>query len=470
LNALADPDHAAIVIFSMMLGGMVGIITRSGGTHGIVKNLSHWADHPRRGQIAAWGMGMLIFFDDYANTLIVGNTLRPITDRLKISREKLSYIVDSTAAPVVSIAIFSTWIGFELGLLQEAFQQLGVQENVYWFYLRTIPYRFYSLLTLIFVLAIAWSGRDFGPMLRAERRARATGKILGDNARPLFDEHADLNALPPENRRHGRNAILPILFVIVVTLLGLFYNGRQALMQAGSATLGLRDIIGAANPFSALLWSSFAGSVVAAILALSQRILNIRETVDAWIAGVKSMVLAMLVIVMAWAIGAVCQDLHTAETAVRFTHGFLAPQWLPAVTFITAGLISFATGTSWGTLSILIPIVAPVAWAITQQPGVTISFQQHVFLSTIASVLAGATFGDHCSPISDTTIMSSMASGADHIDHVRTQIPYALTVAGIAMLTGYIPAGFGVPVWISLSFGVAMMAAVLIWVAKPVGK
>ncbi len=465
INAVADPDHASIIMFSMVLGGMVGIITRNGGTRGIVQRLSGWADHPSRGQIAAWAMGLLIFFDDYANTLIVGNMFRPVTDRLRISREKLAYIVDSTSAPVVSIAIFSTWIGFEVGLLQDAFDNLGVAQNSYAIFISTLPYRFYSILTILFVFFIASSGRDFGPMLIAERRARSTGQVLRPGAIPLASIQFSETGEGPDTGGWW-NAMIPIAVVIVSTLAALYFIGRASLLESMDGPFSLRRIFGAANPFQALLWSGFLGSVTAGLLSLIQRLLSLREVMDAWVEGVKSMVLAMIVIVFAWSIGQVCTDLHTAEVVMQKTQHLLSPHWMPMLTFVIAALISFATGTSWGAMTILIPIIIPMAWySAAQQSGTP---EAGILSGTIAAVLSGSIWGDHCSPISDTTIMSSMASGSDHIDHVRTQLPYALFIGLLAILCGYLPAGFGWPPLVSGLCGIGIILLVIRLAAKPV--
>ncbi|MBN1782502.1 Na+/H+ antiporter NhaC family protein, partial [bacterium] len=430
--------------------------------------LTRWADHPERGQAAAWALGVFIFFDDYANTLIVGNTCRPMTDRLRISREKLSYIVDSTAAPVVSAAVFSTWIGFELGLLETSFQAAGIDQNVYWVFLSTIPFRFYSLLTIFFVLVIALTGRDFGPMLRAERRARLTGQVLAPGARPLFDNPGVPDTGLPEEKMRWWNAVIPIVVVIIVTFASLYISGRQALAADGILTFSVRRILGAANPYTALLWSSFTGSCAAGLLAWTQRLLSLRQITDAWIEGVRSMVLAMIVIVLAWSLGEICKDMHTAEVMILKTRTALSPHWIPAFTFVIAALIGFSTGTSWGTLAILVPIVIPMAWSAAQGPELSESLRTGIFTGTLGAVHAGAIWGDHCSPISDTTIMSSMASGADHIDHVRTQLPYALTIAVLSLFVGYIPAGYGIPCWISLPAGMIILLLVIRFIARPV--
>ncbi len=470
VNSLADPNHASIVLFSMTLGGMVGIISRSGGTQGIVKKLSNFASKPRGGQIAAWAMGVFIFFDDYANTLIVGNTMRPITDRVRISREKLSYIVDSTAAPVASIAVISTWIGFELGLIQSVFQQLNINQNIYLIFLQTIPYRFYSVLAIIFVLSIALLGRDFGPMLKAEKRARKTGKVLRPGGIPLSDLTLTRITAPEGTPLRWPNAVLPIFVVIFVTIIGLWYNGRENLMVQGATDHSIRMIIGAANSFTVLMWSSFAGVFTAGVLAISQKILTLRQTLDAWISGMKSMVYAMVILVFAWSISKICEDLHTADYVVSITRGILSPRLLPLITFLISAFISFATGTSWGTMSILMPIVVPMAYKFSQETLLSPEASTAILIGTIASVLSGSVFGDHCSPISDTTIMSSMASGSDHVDHVRTQIPYALLVAGVAIAVGYLPAGYGFNPFISIPIAILLLIGFLLLFGKKINQ
>ena len=303
-------------------------------------------------------------------------------------------------------------------------------------------------------------------MLQAERRTRKTGQVLSKKAIPLFDQGMNEMDIPKNASLHWWNAILPIVIVILVTTFGLWYNGRAALISQSQVNPSLRMIIGAANPFSSLLWSSFAGCLCAGVLALSQRILNLRQTLDAWMTGVKSMVLAMIVIVLAWSIGSICEDLKTAEYTIKLTQNFLSPHFLPVLTFLVAAFISFSTGTSWGTMAILIPIVIPIAWTYSSQSTISSEPSSFILTSTIASVLSGAIFGDHCSPISDTTIMSSMASGADHIDHVRTQLPYAILVALVAIVTGYLPVGFGVSPFISIPSGILILIVIIIIVGK----
>jgi len=454
-KAPADPERISILIFTLTLGGMVGVISRSGGTAGIVKKLSKFASNSRKGQVSTWMMGVLIFFDVYANTLIVGNTMRPLTDKLKISREKLSFLVDATAAPVANIAIISTWIGYELSLISESFNKIGLEQNAYLTFIKTIPYNFYPIFTLAFGLIIALTGRDLFAMLKAEKRAQS-GQVLREGAAPLSDlSNSGLHTKKGMPLR-WYNAAIPVSVVIITTLAGLWFTGLSGISaEANISSMGFiqyaSTVIGQANSFSVLMWAAFFGSFAAIILAVSQKILDLNEAMTAWVNGVKSMIMAALILTMAWAIGNICKDLQTAEYVINLTQGLLSPQLLPLLSFIIAGIIAFSTGTSWGTMAILAPIVIPLAYHLPlSDPAISAGAQQSIFLSAIASILAGATFGDHCSPISDTTIMSSMASGADHIDHVRTQLPYAVIAALVSIVFGYLPAGFGFHGWMTL--------------------
>ncbi len=473
--APADPDKMAIIVFSLTLGGMVGVISRMGGTQGIVDKLAKYASNSQRGQIVTWLMGIFIFFDDYANTLIVGNTMRPLTDKLRISREKLSYMVDSTAAPVANIAIISTWIGFEISLIDNSFQSLGITDNPYLTFLKTIPYNFYPLFALVLGFTIAWFGRDFGPMLKAERRTLKTGQVLAPGATPLSSMDAQEIVADENIEKKWYNGFIPIFVVILTTLLGLWFTGLSALETKGTDLesvgfiqyLGL--VIGESDSYSVVMWAAVLGSCVAILLAIGQKLLKLDQSIAAWIGGVKAMILAALILTMAWSIGNICTDLKTADYIIHISEGFLSPYFIPLLSFIIASLISFATGTSWGVMAILMPIVIPIAYLVPQaDPTIMLSQQQGIFLSTIASVLAGATFGDHCSPISDTTIMSSMASGADHIDHVRTQLPYALFGGILSMVVGYIPIGFGVSPLVMLPVGILIIVLSIRFLANKV--
>ncbi len=469
-KAPADPDNMAILVFSLTLGGMVGVVSKNGGTQGIVEALSKYASDTRRGQIVTWAMGILIFFDDYANTLIVGNTMRPLTDRLKISREKLAYLVDSTAAPIATLAVISTWIGYQLSLIDEAFGATGLDMNAFVTFLQTIPFNFYPALALFFGFMIAFTGRDFSTMRAAEKRAWHENKVLADGATPLADTGSE-EIMPREGvPLRWYNALVPVVMVIAVTFLGLWFTGLESLSQSDRNAGLLRYIsavFGNADSFSVLIWGAFAGSFTAIIMSLWQKLLSLNEAINAWVGGVKAMLIAGLILTLAWAIGDICVEVQTAGYVIEQTRDLLSPVWIPTLTFLIAGVVAFSTGTSWATMAILTPIVVPLAWHLPlADSAIGASQQSSIFLSSVAAILAGATFGDHCSPISDTTIMSSMASGSDHVDHVKTQLPYALVVGTVAVLFGFIPAGLGMHGLYLLPVGAIVLALFIRFAGK----
>lgn len=453
VNALANPDHAAIIAFSMMIGGMVGIITRNGGMGSIVRMIVSRAKTAIGGQLAVWLMGLMIFFDDYANTLVVGNTARPITDHLKISREKLAYIVDSTAAPVVCIALITTWIGYEVSLIDDALQ--GIDElsaiPAYTVFLRSIPYSFYPILAVLFVFLVSATGRDFGPMYKAEVRARK-GEVAPVAGEPLPALEGDTLEPKPNVPLRAANAFVPILVLIAGLGISLYITGEGDTIT---------DIIGSSDPYKAMMWASFAGALAAAGMSVGQRILSAHETVDAWYGGARATLFGMIVLILAWSMSDITTDLNAKGYLILVLGDALPLVLVPTVVFLLAAVTAFATGTSWGTMGILMPLVIPLSWAVMSVNGMTDLSDLHILYSAVACTLAGAVWGDHCSPISDTTVLSSIASGCDHIEHVRTQMPYALVVGTVAILLGTVPGAYGMSPWISILLGVLILFGAL---------
>lgn len=475
VGSVASEWNAGIIIFDIGLGGMIGLVSASGGAKAIAHWLATKAKNAKSGMVATWAMGLLIFFDDYSNTLLVGTTMRPLTDKLKISREKLAFLTDSTAAPVASMALISTWIAYEMGLLRDAFAAIGVEANIYSVFIQSIPFRFYSLIMIGFVLIIAFTGKDYGPMLKAERRARNKGKLVADGATPLASKELTDMVIKEGIPLRAINAIVPVVTVIVMVIVGLYISGKGAILDGDDAELiarlhetpfaftVIRDVIGSANAALAMMWASFTGSIVAFTMVLVQRILTFKEAMDAWVDGAKSLIIAIFVLVMAWSIGAMCKDLGTADFLVSILAGKISASIIPLVVFLLGCIIAFSTGTSWGTTAILMPIAVPLVYTLSHGDTGTLLY------ATIGAVFTGAVFGDHCSPISDTTIMSSMSAACDHIDHVKTQIPYSLTVAGIAVLVGYLPAALlGVNPAISLVIGYIIVYLVIKYVGQDI--
>ncbi len=467
ISALNDRDRLSIIVFSLMLGGMVGVITKNGGVKGIVESLAKKANSRKKAQLYTMLMGIFIFFDDYTNTLVVGNTMRPITDKLKISREKLAYIVDSTSAPVVSIALISTWIGFEVSLIAQSFKTYSIKLDAYTTFLQTIPLRFYSLFALFLVFLVALSERDFGPMLKAERRAK-NGKLLRDGAVALSDFESQTLSPSPDIKPSAFNGFLPVFGVIITTIFGLYFSGIKNIKlnnQNFSPDLSLKTvgtIISSANSFDVLLWASFVGVSIAIVVSVLRGVLSLKESLTAWFTGMKSMLLAVVILTLAWTLGVVIVKLKTADFLVLSLKESISFRMVPFITFFLSALTSFATGTSWGTLSIMLPLSIPFIHKLLLGS----SYHDKFLIFTVAMILTGSVFGDHCSPISDTTIMSSMASSSDHIDHVRTQLPYSLFVAATVSLFGIIPLSFGVPYWIVMPAVVFIFSGVFFLLSK----
>lgn len=434
VNALANSEHASIIIFTLLFGGMIGLISKNGGMFGIVQTAIKYAGTRRKGQIITSLMGCLIFFDDYSNSLLIGNTMRPFTDKVKLSREKLAYIVDSTAAPVANLAPISTWSVFKMSLLTMPFAAAGITASPYIVFLKSVPYSFYGIFSLWILIWLGLFKRDFGPMLKAETRAFHEGKVIRDGANPLMDDSGFAEEFG-NVKSHWSNALLPILAVLITTFIGLYITGMKNLDGASPT---FQNIIGNSDSYASLMWGGAMGCVMGILLSLSKKLLNLRQTVDAWLSGVRSMTLAVLVLTLAWTLSDLCMEVQTAEYLIHHIGDHINGLILPIVTFLLAGMISFSTGTSWGTMSILVPLIVPIALKVTGN-----NIDSQIFLGSFAAIMAGSTFGDHCSPISDTTILSSMASACDHIDHVRTQMPYALLAGGSSILFGYLFVGLG---------------------------
>jgi len=456
LNTILDRDHTVIALFTLMLGGMVGIIYRNGGMHGIIQLLIKKANTPKKGQISIWLFGLIIFFDDYSNTLIVGNTSRLLCDKLGISREKLAYLVDSTSAPVATVAVITTWIGFQISIISDSIEGItDLSESAYLLFIHSIAYSFYPFLALFLVGLVVTMGKDFGPMVEAEIRARNNKDKKVEET--VQDNNEELRVKENISYR-AVNAILPISVLVAAMFYFIFSSGQGET---------IKDILGTADTFSALMHSTLLSAFVAAVLSVGQRILSLNETFEAWYIGLKFMMMGLLVLVLAWALADISKELHTADYIVSILGDKIPIQILPTVVFFIAAVTAFGSGSSWGVMAILMPLVIPLCWAVMENHGGPGPENIHILYSTIACVLTGAVWADHCSPISDTTILTSMASGCDLMDHVRTQMPYALIAGAIALFVGTLPAGFGAPWWLLLGLGFMSLFIIINTYGKP---
>lgn len=657
-SQLINRDTLHVFFFTILMGTMVGMINRAAGMRGLVNLLTPFASNRRRGQLTTWFLGLFVFFDDYANTMLLGNTLKPLADKLRIAREKLAYLVDSTAAPVAGLALISTWVAGEIGYVQAGLDSLPVDDSwsAFSIFIQSIPYRFYVLFALIFVPLVAWMGRDFGPMLKAERAALEGRSELP----PLESTEAgaeaagvrpDPTAPSPETPARWFNAVIPILVTVGGVIYFLHASGSQ-----NTESNRLMDIFGEADSYSSLLWGALWGAATAYFLIAIQRLISFAELHQAAADGARLMIPALMILWLAQSMSSMTRNVEpdhshrpvvaaliaqdasadeivnymadsmglgqeepaqlldalkmfadaryqryrrqveleyqkltsgesvtdsddlrqtlapleeqafeelveellpvlnaiedhesfkayiqrvvadrydavelerdfeacgayrqstmkawprwqwssgedsdaanlldqdpeslVAETfeyrflnradklytgdflslrlaSLRQGEGFIADNFvalLPTMVFVLSSLVAFSTGTSWGTMGIVMPLVIPLAYSQLTSDGNGIVASDPILLCCVGSVLAGAIFGDHCSPISDTTVLSSQASGCDHVAHVRTQLPYAVVVGLIAIVFGTLPVGYGVPVWFLIPLGVVALVVTL---------
>lgn len=471
--SLAAEDHLRVFTFTLVMGALVGVIHASGGMHGVVNALAPLARNRRSGQLTTWGLGLIVFFDDYANTLLLGGTMRPLADRLKISREKLAYLVDSTAAPVAGLALVSTWVAVEVSYINEGFAKLpsgGVQVDGFAIFIASIPYRFYVLWALALVALVAVLRRDFGPMVAAERHAQDGPDVPRDDASVNRHKLVDPDDATPQ-RWH--NAVVPVAVVVSVTFCLLVATGAKKAAADPTIEPGLFSYFANGASYVALVYGSLAGLLTAIGWIGVQGTMSRSQFQTAALRGARQMLGALVILWLAWALSAMTRKddscLQTGVYVSELLGPWLAASWLPTIAFVLASLVAFATGTSYGTMGILMPMVIGVTYELLNQSGTSsLIAQDPIMIASIGGVLAGAIFGDHCSPISDTTILSSQASGCDHVAHVRTQLPYALLVGAVSILFGTLPAGFGVSVWLLMPVGIITMAAFLLFFGKRV--
>lgn len=468
LNALADPWDAGIILQVLAIGGVINLVGKMGGAKAIAESLAKKAKTSKGAQLISWFLGILVFFDDYANSLIVGPIMRPVFDKLNISREKLSFVIDATAAPIAGLAIISTWIGLEVGLIHDAFGSINVDVDAFGVFLQTIPYRFYNILILAFIVLSAIMVREFGPMRKAEYlsyRNKSSKQFL-DNGVEELDDMAPKDGV----KLSVWNAIIPIGVLILSSLAAFYYSGYSSIMGGEDAALisainaspfsfnSIKECFSSSDASVALFQSAIFATIVAILMAKFKKIYTISEAIEVWVDGTKTLMITGVILILAWSLSSVIKEVGTAKFMINYLSGAIPAFLLPSIIFVLGSIISFSTGTAYGTMGILMPLAIPLAHSINPEMG-------YVVVSTSA-VLTGAIFGDHCSPISDTTILSSMGAGCDHIEHVKTQMPYAIYVASCTILFGYIPAGFGLPVFIVLPLAIFAVGFGLRFIGK----
>ncbi len=472
-DSVTDYDRRRAVVFSLLLGAMVGVLEAGGGMRALIARLAQNVRTRRGGQTLITSLGLSIFFDDYANTLLVGGTMRTTADRFGISRAKLAYLVDSTSAPVAGLAPISTWVVTEISFVAAGLALTSAADvSAFSLFMASMPYRFYAILALVMVFTIAISDRDFGPMRYADGaddrqqdrgQGTATGWSAGEPAAGALPQQATAML--------GWAAVVPVAVCIAVVIASLCFSGRGSVTEGPVGFVRTAGaIISAGDSYRALIDGGAVGLLVAIIL--HRLIGRVPWTVlgRGTYRGALQMLPAMVILWLAWSLSD-----QTGKEQLN-TGGYLGAQisdqisafYLPTAVFLVAAAVAFATGTSWGTMAILTPMSIELAMKIGPlgADGVADPFNP-ICVATVGSVLAGAIFGDHCSPLSDTTVLSSRACGCDHVVHVRTQMPYALSVGAISILCGTLPVAAGVSPYLCLSLGALAIIVMVYTFGKP---
>jgi Na+/H+ antiporter NhaC len=446
-NTVTSKSNLQILAFIPPIFVMIEVVIASGGFKGIILWLLKWVKGRKSAQLATALMGILCFIDDYTNAIIVGSMMQPITDRFRVSREKLAFIVDATSAPVAGLAVISTWIAYEVGLLGQIAEELEIGRSGYSLFFDALSFRFYCLLMIAFVFVHIILGRDFGPMKTAEDSAKANDP--GENSQAGPSQNAPDSSTPAVAQQSARaiKALVPLAGLVLFHLTGLWVDGGgPAMLRQGGSLLNWvywRDVISAAENTTLILdYAALFGLALALLCSQLFGSLSMPVISNCFKRGFKRAMIPFVILILAWSLKNCCDSLKTGEFLTAILAGRVSPHWFPPAVFLVASVTSFATGTSYGTMAILIPTAIPVAFALD---GNTYGLTTMI---SLGAVLDGAIFGDHCSPISDTTIMSSIASSCDLMHHVRTQLPYSLFVAGLALLFAYLPSAFGLaPGW-----------------------
>ncbi|MGB4408093.1 MAG: Na+/H+ antiporter NhaC family protein [Sphaerochaeta sp.] len=476
-DSLNDGWNIRIFLFCALLGGLVGMLSRTGSARAFGRWAADKLHTSKSSLLMAWFCGLIIFIDDYFNSLAVGTVMRPITDKNGVARAQLAYILDSTAAPVCILVPISSWVITVMSIVKgsEGFSALGVSE--FTFFIRSVPYNLYALLTLGMVLYIILSGRNYGPMAKSIAYAKETGKLYNEEYGPApgeIDDGGEANA----TKAKPLDMLFPIIVLIasavilfpMTTYLGAIDGEGIATLGAAMASMSLGDAFNNTDASMALFYSVIFTLVISYIYYTARKLFTIKGASEAIGDGIKSMVPALIILTMAWTIGSIIKNspedgglglaAYLSEVVVG---GGFPIALIPVIAFALSALISFSTGTSWGTFAIMIPLVMPISVGLGQALGLAGPALLNAALISVSAVLGGSVFGDHASPISDTTILSSTGAGCPHLEHVATQIPYAITVA-VCALVGFIFGGIFLNVlvaWIATLAAFAVAMAVL---------
>lgn len=422
---LTDPWNMQVILIVILLGGLIGLLTRSGGSRAFAELISKKTTTRRGAQGTAWIMGLLIFFDDYFNALTCGAVMRPVSDRFKVSREKLSYIIDSTAVGICLLVPVSSWVAFVTSLIAGSYETAGIQQDAFQGFLSSVPYNFYAWLSIIMVGVVVYLSLDYGPMAKAEKRTIETGKLCDETFSGGDADEDDFSAIRQADGK-ALDLLLPVIVLISGAFVFMLYTG-------GFFNAETRfDFMGAINNMNgtlALVYAIFLTDILAIGFYKIRKLSSIKESISALVTGAKSMIFVLILLAFAWAIGGIGDELDTGGYVASLFSNAVPGFMVPVIVFAFSCMMAFSTGASWGTYAVMMPIAIPLAVALNADVS-----------ACIAAVIGGGGFGNHCSPLADTAILSSAGANIRHIDHINTQIPYSVTCASVAAVS-YILAG-----------------------------
>ena len=457
-------DNASVLILCVAVGGMVEVLRCTGGFAVLAGRLVRRINSPRKANIISQLFCTLFFFDDYANALISGPVLQTMTDKAGLSRARLSYIVDSTAAPVAGIAVVSSWVAVEVSVIDEGLVLAGLGMSGFELFLHSIPYCFYCLFALAFMLLSSVMGREYGPMLTAEREARRARR---EKAADAEAENA------PADKRDGRRVfvcVFSVALLLVTAMLSFYTSGRAEAVELGLIAPGapftlatVSTAVAQADTIFLVLRAALLCGLAAIALAKLLGLSSVGEGIKAWLQGAEALMPTIVILLLAWSLADVVKNLGTVYYVVEIISAGVPAFLVPSLIFVCCCLISFASG-SYGCMFMVMPMAIPIASAVVGAEN--LSGDSSFLLLCVASVLSGSIFGDHCSPMTDCTVLAALGSGCNIMEHVRTQLPYAMTVAAVTIVFGTLLTALGMSVWLSLALGCAAMAALLLVIGK----
>lgn len=466
-NVVFDVDNIEVIILCLAIGGMVEIVRSSGGFDALAQKLTVRIDTPREAGITAGLLGILIFFDDYANALIVGPIMKPIVDRVKVSREKLAYLVDSTSAPVAGIALVSSWIGVEISSIQSGLNTVGSNLDAFSLFIRSIPYSFYCIFAISFIFIGSLLDRDFGPMLNAEKRARKGQTISEESKESIIEETVIVK------NKIGERIFVSVASILILNLCAIisFYTtGRNNAVLAGALSnnhsLNFENILIAisyADTINLISISAIISSIFALVFGCIFKLFAFKDGLFSFLKGMKNILSTVLLLLSAWCLADVIAKMGTTSFAVEIVSANVSWVLVPLLIYITCCIVSLTSG-SFGTMFVVMPLAIPLAFRIISM-GISIDAETYLLIC-IGSVIAGSIFGDHCSPVTDCTILSAIGSDCITMEHCITQLPYSIVNLIISIVCGIILTSIGVNVLLAIFIGLIVQVLILLIIGK----